>query len=386
VVVFVAGNCQWEPPGKILSMVAKLLASRVLLGGSNRAKPSIRPAQDINADSGNLDYLRSLAVCCVLVQHLVLRFSPQWDGALFDARAVGRIGVLLFFVHTALVLMMSLERVPGARQFFVRRAFRIYPLATICTVAVACFFPVLVTPRIMLSNLLLVQNLTRDPSILPPTWSLPFEIQMYLVLPVLALLLKRTDSPLRLIFAMIAGSGILFELLNHFHSTIFFADQITFVPCFLGGVLAFSLQRRIQPSWPLWLWAFPVYLAVSVVWISVPGHGSVLREQSVCVLLGLLLPHFREFANRPVRRMVALIAKYSYGIYLTHLPAIWLAVRCSDSQLIRFVVLVILLVCLPVALYHLVEEPMIRYGKRLAAAHFPKSGANLPVPSKHVAG
>jgi peptidoglycan/LPS O-acetylase OafA/YrhL len=318
-------------------------------------------------DSGNLDYLRATAVCCVLVQHLVHTFYPQGHSALFDVRTVARLGVLLFFVHTALVLMMSLERVPGARQFYIRRAFRIYPLATICTLAMAWLFPISqMTPRVLVSNVFLVQNLTRDPSILPLTWSLPFELQMYLVLPVLSILLQRTDRPLRLIFAIITCDAVLFEVLNHFTPQYFFTSLFEFVPCFLGGVLAFSLQRQTKPSWPLWLLALPVFLVASVAWLSVPGHGGILREQSVCVLLGLLLPHFREFSNRPVRRIAGLVAKYSYGIYLTHLPSIWLASSLSASRLVKFAVLIVLLVGLPVLLYHLVEAPMIRYGKHLA--------------------
>jgi peptidoglycan/LPS O-acetylase OafA/YrhL len=327
----------------------------------------------VKGDSGNLDYLRATAVCCVLVQHLVLTFCPQCNSALFNVRIIGRLGVLLFFVHTALVLMMSLERVPGARRFYIRRAFRIYPLATICTLAAAWLFPISqMTPRVLVSNVLLVQNLTKDPSILPPSWSLPFEIQMYLVLPVLALLLLRTDRPLRLIFAIIACDALLFEVLNHFTPQFFWTGLIEFVPCFLGGVLAFSLQRQTKPSWTLWLLALPVFLVASVAWLSVPGHGSVLREQSVCVLLGLLLPHFREFSNRPVRRIAGLVAKYSYGIYLTHLPSIWVAYRSSASRYIQFAVLVILLVGLPFVLYHLIEAPMIRYGKHLATREVSK--------------
>jgi peptidoglycan/LPS O-acetylase OafA/YrhL len=41
---------------------------------------------------------------------------------------IGLLGVSLFFVHTTLVLMWSLERDPHPLRFDVRRAFRIYPL------------------------------------------------------------------------------------------------------------------------------------------------------------------------------------------------------------------------------------------------------------------
>src|SRR5690348_17981788 len=74
----------------------------------------------------NLDVLRAVAVLLVLVDHLLTIWDvyPQvvtrWE--------LGRLGVLLFFVHTSLVLMSSLEREGGAsgwvRAFYVRRADR----------------------------------------------------------------------------------------------------------------------------------------------------------------------------------------------------------------------------------------------------------------------
>jgi peptidoglycan/LPS O-acetylase OafA/YrhL len=74
-------------------------------------------------DSPNLDLLRAMAVCFWL-SAATLRVAIG-----YDVEAIGRIGVALFFTHTALVLMLSLERAPAAVPFFIRRFFRIYPLA-----------------------------------------------------------------------------------------------------------------------------------------------------------------------------------------------------------------------------------------------------------------
>lgn len=79
-------------------------------------------------DSSNLDFLRSVAVLMVLIDHLCRHYHHDFVGpvAVVD---VGYFGVLLFFVHTSLVLMRSMERSRlwgGAllTNFYVRRIFQ----------------------------------------------------------------------------------------------------------------------------------------------------------------------------------------------------------------------------------------------------------------------
>src|SRR5690242_10083259 len=88
----------------------------------------------------NLDVLRSVAVLSVFLTHAlqVMAGNTFGDHLAYgmDTYSLGRIGVLIFFVHTSLVLMESLERTatklcgwPLIRYFYIRRAFRIYPLS-----------------------------------------------------------------------------------------------------------------------------------------------------------------------------------------------------------------------------------------------------------------
>ena len=111
--------------------------------------------------------------------------------------------MLIFFVHTSLVLLLSLKRQMGMPRlelrFYIQRVFRIYPLSILC-VLVSLWFQIawpdpIFSPRSGVSiaaNLLLVQNFLREPlSISAPLWSLPFEVQMYAVLRAIFLLLRR---------------------------------------------------------------------------------------------------------------------------------------------------------------------------------------------------
>ena len=164
----------------------------------------------------NLDVLRAIAVMLVLFAHTTkaTRLGPT---ALTDRIDVnlGRFGVLLFFVHTALVLMMSMQRSADRPlwplRFYIQRIFRIYPLSILCVVAVLLlhipFMPfrafALPSAANILQNLTLTQNLTQphpirvgnlivaNNSVSHPMWSLPFEIQMYLLLPLAFVFLRR---------------------------------------------------------------------------------------------------------------------------------------------------------------------------------------------------
>ena len=63
--------------------------------------------------------------------------------------------------------------------------------------------------------------------------------------------------------------------------------------------------------------------------------------------------------------------QYSYGIYLTHPFALWIAFlvlgKWLDTTALRVVVTVAITGFSSVVLFHLVEDPLIRLGKRTAA-------------------
>src|ERR1700731_1604448 len=86
----------------------------------------------------NLDLVRSIAVISVVVEHTLLSLGILKLGP-FPIPYLGVMGVMVFFVHTTLVLMWSLERKPKTLDFYIRRAFRIYPLALLAIAAVMIF-------------------------------------------------------------------------------------------------------------------------------------------------------------------------------------------------------------------------------------------------------
>jgi peptidoglycan/LPS O-acetylase OafA/YrhL len=104
---------------------------------------AVERMEKLTTNSRNLDLLRSFAVLLVVGFHLAKLFN--WQPGALRVTDFGLLGVMLFFVHTTLVLMFSLERLHAESgdslfvPFMIRRCFRIYPLA-ILVVAFAYLF------------------------------------------------------------------------------------------------------------------------------------------------------------------------------------------------------------------------------------------------------
>jgi peptidoglycan/LPS O-acetylase OafA/YrhL len=329
------------------------------------------------SESANLDVLRAVAVLIVLAAHLL--YALLRDSHVITVfRGLGPFGVYLFFVHTSLVLMMSMERLRLSGKalfagFYIRRVFRIYPLSIVCVVVVwmleipwvpflaAYDFPT--GPLHLTSNLLLTMNLTYSPPILAPLWSLPYELQMYLFLPLFFLFLRRCPS-----LAALIGIWALAVLLalGQPHVAGRIGDRLTLIqyaPCFISGIITFHLGGRVTPRLPFYL--FPA--CVGALFLGFDFLDGRLRGWIPCLLLGLVLPLFREVETAWLRRGAHAVAKYSYGIYLFHMIAIWLSFfRVEASHLVRWALFSALMVVVPFVVYHALERPFVSLGQRLA--------------------
>jgi peptidoglycan/LPS O-acetylase OafA/YrhL len=325
----------------------------------------------------NLDLLRSMAVLMVVGCHLwytVTRGAP----ATFPA-AIGHFGVVIFFVHTSLVLLLSIDRMSLYQRclfgrFYIRRAFRIYPLSAVCVVV--CWFfripevawmpKVLGGKSLVLANLVLVQNLTGHASISGPLWSLPYEVQMYLALPVVYVAIARST---RRVLVAIAAVIIVGLFLNSRMPVLLFAG---FTPCFLAGALAYSLARGCRGSLNAWLWPMLVSALALIYWIAYTPNGPYWvfpSDWAVAAVLGCAIPWFSEMNNPTLKIIANRIARYSYGIYLSHMPLLWLCLvrPTTTPPLARAALFALLITLTPVVLYHGLERPMIQLGIRLAA-------------------
>jgi len=327
------------------------------------------------SEKSNLDLLRTVAVTFVVAAHtLTAKGIDSWHG--IHILGIAPFGVYLFFVHTSLVLMWSLERRPNPLDFYIRRVFRIYPLAIVAILTAAAthapvaeiasgtFRAVPATAYNIIMNCLLLNGILGHAGVIHGvTWSLSPEIFMYVLLPGFFFYAHsvRKIWPLLLIWTLVVlldrrifppDTGNVFGVL---------------IPDFLSGIIAyvgFMRRRPVLPSWVL-LPLLGVLLSLFLL-VRIPTFRT---DWFACLILGVLLPGIKQFQAKLPARITHNIATYSYGIYLFHTFTIVLGMYVLRSQPLALQLAVELL---PLAVivfisYHAIEKPMINFGARIAA-------------------
>jgi peptidoglycan/LPS O-acetylase OafA/YrhL len=344
----------------------------------------------ILAHDTNLDFIRAFAVLVVVGAHLGW-FLGNLRVGFFQLSLLGRLGVVIFFVHSGIVNLFSIERQVGKNgahrlfpAFMTRRCFRIYPLSVLVVaivflshIPVAHINPWSVGPADhpqaeLLPSLFLVQNFFRFDQLLEPLWSLPYEIQMYCFFPLIYLALRRFHSAKILVFSWSVLAAVQFVIAPHLakHATLGCAFAIPemsyYFLWFLSGVYAYKEMQSSRPTLPFW--TLPALVAFSCLLCSLSYDRNKFLFLNLC--FGLALPHIRYCQMGLLNGLCAWVAKYSYGIYLLHDPAIWLGFVHFRYFPLPVRVSIFLLTTFggSVLLYHLVEHPMILIGNRLAAA------------------
>lgn len=194
---------------------------------------------------------------------------------------------------------------------------------------------------------------------------------MYLFLPVFFLFMKKYDRtfvPLAMWFVTaalaITFTAPVFPRAFHF---------VIFPPMFIGGMIAFRLRRDVQMRIPSFLWP-PAILGLMLARCLMlhgdsiePAHNAGVNAVT-CLLLGLGIPLFKEVSARWVTYPSEQIAKYSYGIYLLHIPSLELVFGHFPTLPLplKIVAFIVVTGVASAISYHLLEHPLIQLGRSVA--------------------
>jgi peptidoglycan/LPS O-acetylase OafA/YrhL len=201
---------------------------------------------------------------------------------------------------------------------------------------------------------------------------------MYLVLPYLYYLAlkKRSVIYLCVLLAFFCGFGFLIAGESGGH-----LNMAAYVPCFLCGVLCYSLRDRILAFIPSVFW--PLFLLFIFF-----GYGLTNPHDNpkfwigwiFCLLLGLAINAFRDSANVPLNVVAEKIALYSYGMYLIHVPILYLVFMVFGVKNLFFgpLLFVVFTMVASFITYHLIESPLIDVGRKLSFRSI-RTSACLPL-------
>ena len=219
-----------------------------------------------------LDGIRGLAALYVVINHVFLRTFPGYpaDHAPFWAGwfIYGRFAVVVFIVVSGFSLALAPARhgwrLDGVAQFAQRRARRILPpywAALAFSLAVAW----LVVPqpghgipdaKSVLVNGLLVQNIVGAHSPNAAFWSMAVEAQLYLLLPLLLLVVRRRGAiaMLATVTLVVAAVGIFGPHIARL-DTFVIQSPPDLAALFAVGILTAGVVTATQArrTWP-WAW------------------------------------------------------------------------------------------------------------------------------------
>lgn len=237
----------------------------------------------------------------------------------------------------------------------------------------------------ILSNLALVQNLTYAESVIAPLWSLPLEVQMYLLLPLIFFAIRRWRiwPPVFWLISLLAATT-----LPHLNDRL---SVFRYAPCFASGIIAYQWSPQRRPFLPAWCWL--VVLAGALCLFGpvddAPLEAKMHRAWLAALLVAVGFLFTREVQSLFWRRLAHRVAEISYGIYLSHIVLMYFVLRLVSSRTLQLPLFMLALLATASALYKLIERPGIALGRLFsrdrqpadAAGAIPKYGAHAPAGS-----
>lgn len=314
----------------------------------------------------SLDGLRAVSITLVILSHLVM-----WRHVSADlAGSYGTLGVHVFFVLSGYLitnlLLREYERssTVSLRDFYIRRAFRIFPAAFVFLAVVIALYWRQMRWYHVAAALAYVANMDLSrPWMFGHLWSLSIEEQFYLLWPFAVKKWYRHRSIILL--CVFLGAPLFRTALYAFKvrngvagSLPVYADQLA-----IGCLLAIFAPRLPKISRHLALGMLLVLIFVPWFPGSSPARtlcklfllGPILHVSIAGLVLHVIQVPYRALNWSPV----AWLGKISYSLYL------WQEVFCSNPTLKLGYALVLPALACACLSYYLVEQPMLRLREKL---------------------
>jgi peptidoglycan/LPS O-acetylase OafA/YrhL len=358
-----------------------------------------------------LDGLRGIAILLVLAHHFALYTleppsADAWWKPIFTLAEFGWVGVDLFFVLSGFlittILWRAKEREHFFRDFYARRALRIFPLYFGCLVLFTGVLPWLAPENLRLQawaqqsawywsytvNFLLARNNDWSASSgqgLEHFWSLAVEEQFYLLWPMAVYRLRRRALILTTVGCGLVSIGLRLALLTSGHAMAAYVLMPARMDALAAGALVAllatkpGLLRRLRTHAALVgavaaIALMYLLLTRGTFWgdVTVETIGfACIAAASAAILVGALT--FDPLSRICEIRVLRFFGQYSYGLYVLHHPLLLLLPATAvttmflgyvDSTVAARALAVLSLgglsIAAAIASWHLWERPFLR--------------------------
>lgn len=348
--------------------------------------------------AAGFDWLRIGLAVAILFWH-------AWSSSLGEAasaaawaspiKALPTVLLPMFFALSGYLVSGSLERSRTIASFLWLRLIRIVPALAVETAFAALLIGPLVTTLALgayfadadflgyFTNIIgLIQydlpgvfaSNPRPDVVNAQLWTIPFELECYLVLSVVALAGVYRSGLVMAVLGVVAAvwAAAMYVQLDAPAGPV---PGRGLVACFVIGVALYRFRTRVPHSAPL----FAACLAVSGVLCSLPGGGLLAAAPLAYVTVWLGL-------TNPALPKVLRTGDYSYGIFLYHFAVQQFLVASfswAHNPVLNALVSLVLSTALAVLSWHLVEKRAARlrtFTSRLDALFLRRSASPQPAP------
>lgn len=363
-----------------------------------------------------VDGLRGLAALAIVLLHTWMYTGARDPGhsALLDA-VIGemRLGVTYFFALSGFLLARPWVRAaldgragPVASTYALHRAARLLPAYWFALVGAFLILegtghPRETTPAALPAFALFLQNQIPSTAgqLNPPTWSLSVELSFYVLLPLfgvammwLARRLGRAGLVVGCLGLVAVGLAWTLACAIFAWPETAFTSLPTYLPVFAVGMGAAALvhERTVSPGVSRALLAAGAVIVVLNGWWHSAGTGlvgHVLLDLPAAVGFGMITV---AVVSRPLRvldvRPVRWLGKISYGVYLWHMPVVYVLVTHGlfpSGPFAAFVFVAVPAVAMGTVSWFAVERPALAWSRRRGGRRVPasrRSSAGAPAP------
>lgn len=350
----------------------------------------------------NFDLLRLFAASQVAFIHIGDELHIEFSGWLLAVRQFLDYfpGVPIFFVISGFLISASLDRNPNLRNYAINRCLRIYPAlwtSTLLTLLILVIFgkriweatqasganPFTTVAEWLIAQFSIAQFY--NPAVFRANygighlngslWTIPVELQFYLVLPILAPLLWRGKPACKENIRLVGTTLLLFafswafvnyrEELSAISVKLAVLIRLSLLPYLYIFMLGIILQRK-QKAWFKWLhgkglcWLI-LYLTVAY-WVSRYGQKpqNVYTSNLLLMTLLALTVVSLAFTARKLSETLLKGNDISYGTYIYHGIVLNLAFELGYTRSLSvFTVVLTVSYLLALLSWLTVEEPAL---------------------------